>query len=327
MAPPAETAPKVPAAFGSARLTPEEADRLASTIRPSWELDDAPFTGPGTLSETDLRALQGGGPAHTAIHEVSSYAHASNGSHPPPAPTQLREPESTVILDEALAAEIALPDPRPQPLTRPGGTILGMAAAQLPVAAVEAPSFVPSAPPAPFLQRPPTPQRPVAPAFQFSGAAPMHARAAAVDLDLDEPYPRTPKKKLWIALGAGGVAVIALLLWIVASSGSSESAAAPAATSATADDRASPAPPPPPVTAAAPAPAPVPEPPPATVAAVPPPPPIAPVPVAPLPQPVPAPAHMAGGGAPRANYGAANPVLRPPGKPKSGQTIVRDVPF
>jgi len=56
MAHPADPASNSPV-FAHARLTPDEADRLASMFRPSWELDDAPFTGAGTLAPSDHMAL------------------------------------------------------------------------------------------------------------------------------------------------------------------------------------------------------------------------------------------------------------------------------
>jgi len=312
MAHPAETAPQAPAAFGGARLTPEEADRLASTLRPSWELDNAPFTGPGSLSEDDLRALQGGG-IHPAVrgvaHDASSRSHASNGSHAPPPPAPSREPESSVILDESLIAEISPPEPKPEQAFRPGATMLGMAAAQLPLAAPHTRSAAQPGPLSPSLQRPPTPQRPVAPSFQFSPPDPHHGTTTA--LDQDEPYPRKPKTTLWVVLGLGGVAAVGLVAWIATSSGSGESTAAPVASRPASNDTGSIIPPAatgaavPPAAAVAPTP---------TL--------LAPVTVAPAADAVSS--HVAATAAPRA---APNPVFRPAPKSKSNQTIVRDVPF
>src|SRR5580698_4970040 len=103
-----------PAEFARGRLSPEEAERLASTFRPSWELDDAPFTGAGNLSEADLRALQGGG-THSDVRAVAqASAHASNGAHAPPAPTKSHEPENSVIIDRSITADGA---PAPKPAT------------------------------------------------------------------------------------------------------------------------------------------------------------------------------------------------------------------
>jgi hypothetical protein len=337
MAHPADIAPK---AFASGRLSPEEAERLASTFRPSWELDDAPFTGAGNLSEADLRALQGGG-THSDVRAVAgghtgNNAHASNGAHAPPAPTQSHEPENSVIIDRTITADAApAPSPKPVAARPPGSTILGMAPA--PIQAPQPASVPPqAAAPAPMLARPPTPGRPVAPAFNMSGpvAKPRPKPAAAVDLD--EGYPKKQGKTgLWVGLGVGGVAVLGLVIWLVASSGGPDKAAAaqpePTATATkAADDKLSAVPPPPPATTAA-AGAPTADTPPAPTAAATVPPaatvtaPIPTTPVTALPQA--APPHAAPVVQARPSYGGSAPAARPAGKPRNGQTIVRDVPF
>jgi hypothetical protein len=327
MAHPAETAPKATMAFGSARLTPEEADRLASTIRPSWELDDAPFTGPGTLSEEDLRALHGGG-IHPAVRAMAqdgpSRSQATNGSHPPPPATPSREPESSVILDPALVAELLPLDPRPAPTVRPGATIIGLAAAVRPDPTPDTARALTTSPSL-SLQLHPTPRRPVAPAFHFSPPGTVQARPGA--LAADEAHPRKPKTALWVALGLGGVAVVGLVAWIASSSGSSVAPAAPTATTtATADKAATTLAPVPPAASLQPAPT-AEVPPPATAAAAPPVSSVAPTPVTDLPHVAPVPPRWTAAAVPRGNYPAASPPPRPAAKPKSGQTIVRDVPF
>src|SRR4051794_14643722 len=42
------------------KLSPEDAERLASTFRPIWDLDDAPFAQGSALSAADIDALSGG---------------------------------------------------------------------------------------------------------------------------------------------------------------------------------------------------------------------------------------------------------------------------
>lgn len=336
MAHPADIAPKAPATFASGRLSPEEAERLASTFRPSWELDDAPFTGAGTLSETDLRALQGGGThsdvravAHSSGHGGS--AHASNGAHAPPAPTQSHEPENSVIIDRSITADIP-PAPKPVAAAKPAGvTMLGMAPAIVPQAVVQvAPQPAPQAAPAaaPQLQRPPTPMRPMAPAFNVAPPTVKKARPKPVSVDLEESYPKKSKTGLWVGLGVGGIAVMGLVVWLATSSGTSEKTAQPAPTATkAADDKVSNVPPPTTTAAAAPT---ADTPPAATAAATPPPTvtaaaaPIPTTPVTALPQA--APTHAAVF-QPRPSYGGSSPAARPAGRPKIGQTIVRDVPF
>jgi hypothetical protein len=326
MAHPADIAPKAPAAFASGRLSPEEAERLASTFRPSWELDDAPFTGPGTLSETDLRALQGGG-THSDVRGVAQSgghggnAHASNGAHAPPAPTQSHEPENSVIIDRSITADV----PKAAAAKPATMTMVGMPS-PLQQAPQAAPQPAPQPAPAP-LQRPPTPMRPMAPAFNVSPPS-VKPRAKPVSIDLEEAYPKKSKTGLWVGLGLGGVAVMGLVVWMATSSGSTEKAAQPAPTATKApDDKLSAVPPPPPPTTAA-APATTETPPPATAAAAPPPTataaPIPTTPVTALPQAAPTRAPVF---QPRPSYGGSAPAARPAGKPKGGQTIVRDVPF
>ena len=74
MAHPADPAVKAPATFANARLTPEEADRLAAMFRPSWEFDDAPFTGAASLSPSEIQALQGGG-VRADVRAATAMAH------------------------------------------------------------------------------------------------------------------------------------------------------------------------------------------------------------------------------------------------------------
>jgi hypothetical protein len=329
MAHPADTGPKAPGAFANARLSPEDADRLASMFRPSWELDDAPFTGPGTLNATDLRALQGGG-THADVRAVAqNAAHASNGAHAPPPATQASEPENSVIIDRTITAQdLAGGQARPAP-AKPTGTILGMAAPPPPQQATQqaTPFAVPGPPP--VSARPPPPsQRPKAPAFNVP--PPVAARAKPVSIDLEEGYPKAKSKTgLYAALGVGGLAVVGLVVWLASSSGSDTRSAAPAPTETQkVDEKLSAVPPPPPATTTAqPAAAVVPAPPPpATTAAAPAPAPIPQTPVAALPAAAPVPTH-APAAAPRYYGGGGGQTARPAGKPKGGQTIVRDVPF
>jgi hypothetical protein len=335
MAHPADIAPKTPAAFAGGRLSPEEAERLASTFRPSWELDDAPFTGPGTLSESDLRALQGGG-THAEVRAAAQsdghqkHAYASNGAHPAPAPTQSHEPENSVIIDRTITADTApAAAPKAVPAAKPAGsTMVGMAPPPgLQGAPAASPQSVPQT--APMLARPPTPGRPMAPAFDV-GPPVARPRPKPVSIDLEDSYPKKSRTGLWVGLGVGGMAALGLVVWMATSSGSSEKAAQPAPTTTTkaADDRLSAVPPPPPPTAAA-APATTAEPPPpvVTAAAAPPTTTAAPIPTTPvtaLPQAAPPRAAAAQA---RPSYGGSSPAPRPAGKPKGGQTIVRDVPF
>src|SRR5260370_25874312 len=92
---PSSRAGKARMASPTAALRPEDFEQLAAAFRPSWELDEAPFTGPGALSPGDLRALQGGG-THA---DVRATAQLTNGSHAPPKATVSHEPENSVVID------------------------------------------------------------------------------------------------------------------------------------------------------------------------------------------------------------------------------------
>ena len=94
------------AAFAGGRLSPDDLDQLAAAFRPSWEFDEAPFTGAGTMSPADLHALQGGGGTHADIRAVAQAAAAPaiNGAHAPPKPAASHEPEDSVIIDRSITA-------------------------------------------------------------------------------------------------------------------------------------------------------------------------------------------------------------------------------
>jgi hypothetical protein len=341
MASPADSAPKAQGAFANSRLSPEEAERLAATFRPSWELDEAPFTGPGSFSASEVHALQGGG----TNADVRAVAHATNGTHAPAtsAASAQQEVENSVIIDRTITAQDLA---QAKQTNRPGGTILGMTA---PVAVQAAPQAAPA--PAPVQpskppSKPPISRRPAAPSFNVAPPAQPQAKARpkAASVDLETGYPKKSKTGLWVGIAAAAALVLGGGIWLVASSSSGdEKAAAPVPTvNKPLEDKLS-AVPPPPETAAAQtaAPAPAATTPPAaattTVAAATLPTPApAPVPTTPIPStPVtslpqaatPAPTHVAAV-APRPNYGgsAPAPAARPGGR-KSGQTIVRDVPF
>ena len=70
--------------FGSSELSLEDLERLATTFRPSWELDEAPFAGPATFSAADVRSLQGDPQLREGLHgganEAFSKGRISEGS-------------------------------------------------------------------------------------------------------------------------------------------------------------------------------------------------------------------------------------------------------
>lgn len=337
MAYPADPAAKAPATFANARLTPEEADRLAAMFRPSWEFDDAPFTGAGSLSPSEIQALQGGG-VRADVRAAAAAPTAiapplTNGTH---AAAPAHEPENSVVIDRSITAA-DLP-PTAQPAQPPGvpnkaaaKTIMG--GLQAPVAVPPAAAPVPEPAPAPPSVPPSRPaSRPPAPDFRVGPPVARSPASIRQAIQIDEPvvYPRKSRKGLFIGVGAVAALLVGVGIYVATSGG--EKPAPGAATTAAAEkpteDKLSAVPPPPPATTTAEAVPATPPPPAQTTAAAapapaPPQPPVAPVtalPVAPTPPPPP----------PQPHYAAAPPPPRPAAPPrpkKGGQTIVRDVPF
>lgn len=295
---PSGPAAKGSGTFAGGRLTADDFDQLAAAFRPSWEFDEAPFVGAGTMSPADLQALQGSGGTHADIRAVARAAAAPvvNGTHAPPkVPAPSHEPEDSVIIDRSLTADAVAPvqpvQPRPQ-----------LAPPAVAVAAARSPDRLAQTR---IIQRPA-----IVPASRESTGS-FDARAL-----------RGSKRPLWIGLGAGAVALVAVGLWTA--SGSS-SAPAPTPPVVTVTKAAPPPdiPPPPPETTPTPV-----TPPPRTVsisalAQVPGP----AVTAAPAPAPVrPAAAPVAP--APVAPRPAVAPTPKPAARPKAGAgTIVHDVPF
>ncbi len=329
MAHPADPAAKAPATFANARLTPEEAERLAAMFRPSWEFDEAPFTGAGSLSPSEIQALQGGG-VRSDVRTAAATAMAppvTNGTH---AATPGHEPENSVVIDRSITAA-DLPSNAAQPAgpSKAGAkTIMGGLQAPLAPPPSEPPAPPPPAPVSKPVSRPPAPDFRVGP--PVSTRSPASVRQA---IQIDEPvtYPRKSRKGLFIGMGAVAAVLAAVGIYVATSGGEKQApaAASTAATEKPTEDKLSAVPPPPPATTTVDPTPPAPPPPPVqtTAAAAPPPaavqPPVAPVtalPVAPTPPPQP---HYAAAPPPP----RPAPVAAPPRPKKGGQTIVRDVPF
>jgi hypothetical protein len=309
----------------TARLSPEDFEQLAATFRPSWEVDDTPFTGAGARAESGRQAPRSEG----TQADVRGAVHALNGTHAPAPATVLNEaPASSVILDRSIAADgapgapvwtgelhersaaIAGPAPRPlhtSPILKPARAVSGSLSR----------SFSP-----PLGMR--------STASTGAGAAAHRGR-----ISTDEGELRVAKRSrlfLWLFLGATAIG-LSVGVWVA--SRSSDRSAAPAPSVAS-EPSAEPSriPPPPPAETLAPPPvaqpAPVEAPAvaaiqiPATPATVP----SFVAPTAPYTPPPPAPRALAAP-APRspAWNGAATPAPRATPKKPAGATIVRDVPF
>jgi hypothetical protein len=296
MAFPVEVA-KGPTRLKGMPRTADDFERLATAFRPAWELDDGPFTGPGTLSASDVQALHGGGPN---AELRAAKAQALNGDHAAPKPVASTAPVASIIVEPALAP--ATPEAPPPPSL--AETLAAMAMSRpAPAPAAWAPP--PSHPwqPLPASRAPtPTPTLP-----------PARGRTLSIDGESSASFARPSKKPLWI--GAGLMVVVLAAGVRVISGGHDKPAPALEATAKPVENaRVYAIPPPPPETATAavaPVPAPVVS---ATVAALPAAPPVA------APPPV---AHVV-----PATQPAARPVYAPARPaPRKAPSIVRDVPF
>jgi hypothetical protein len=298
------------------RLAPDDFEQLAAAFRPSWEFDEAPFTGPGSMSPSELQLLQSAGGTHA---DVRAPAPPTNGihRHAVPKPTAMTAPpEDSVIVASALTAADAPPPvsaPAPTPFGPPV-SVLAPVTSSVPGAALVVPA------------RSGSPDRLAQTRIVQHSAPATFPLALAKESTGSFDVGRRSRRPLWIALGAGAVALAAVGIW--SASGSSDAPAPVATIATTAPTRPPPDIPPPPDTtppqAAQPPPAPAP-----TVKTVPvsalaqvpmpvqtsSPPPARPA-VAPSPPPAPAPRPIAP---------APRPVARP--KTGGGGTIVHDVPF
>jgi hypothetical protein len=308
--------PKGPAPFEKAPLSPDDLERLATAFRPSWELDDAPFTGAGTLSAGDIRALQGGG----TNAEVRATAFTAHASHAPAKPSPMTDDGAKVILDPGLTP----PPPsarhvseRPPPLSSAGPW-----AASTAMPPLAAPGRISNRPPAPDASHGPIPstQRITSRPGPRSGRALLSTEPSFASI-------KKSRTGLWLGGAAAAVVLVGGVMWL-ASGGPDKPVAAPAPTvTATPNDKAEPSiPPPPPDTVAANG-ATAPEPVAVRPSAAPPP----VIAATALPQ-VPAPAYHAAMPAPAPHPAASPPPPSPAPKPATasrpkGPTIVRDVPF
>jgi hypothetical protein len=299
-----ELAAKAEAGFESSGLSPDEADRLAASFKPSWEFDEAPFTQSAALPHADLEALEGGGvnsDVRGNLHHPDSERSHTVAPHVPPQRMETSEPENSVIIDRSITAGDM--EARGQ---------------------VHANGHAPASLASPFALPPQLVAQAVGP---HRVVAPVARSRMNADESLELPASlKKSNKGLFIGLGlAAAAAVLVFAVRAMTSSASDEPAATPAATAAAAPPvdtsrSAIPIPPvpPPPAVAAAPASPPVASPP-----ATPTPPPSPPAYAGhtfaqqtPKPMPHAAPPHHAA------------PAPRAPAAPKqTGGGIVRDNPF
>jgi hypothetical protein len=218
MANAAQNAPKLQ--IGN--LTAEDAERLAASFRPIWELDDAPFAQGNALSASEIDALAGGAGVapsvrNTVQQQPATFEPKTEVSAPPVGRVPpVHEPKVEIAIDMEVE-----PDPTPPPPHQP-------------VQAVAAPAKSPAS------QRPYTPPRPP---------------PRAVKMNVEDEYAAPVKKSntgLMIGIGLVALAIVGVIGVKAVSGSGDKPVAKPADTStSTPRDEATHIPPPPPDTVAA----------------------------------------------------------------------------
>ncbi len=235
---------------GPKELSPDDFERLASIFRPSWKLDDAPFTAGASFSKDEVQALQGSA-SPNGIHgtpivvvedaPITAASHARSApSIPldavPTAPARTPRPNSTIIANPpAPEAQPAAPSLQPQvgavalPGTRtttsswPPRPPSGAPAAPAPDTATVPPAQRPTVPSwtaegAPSSQRPNVPswtdddRSPFSPPAIIPSGPWASAKSAAAPTEILRRGPRS-RKPMWIGVGAV-VVVTGIGIWI-----------------------------------------------------------------------------------------------------------------
>ena len=134
-----ELAMKPEVSFESSGLSPEEAERLAASFKPSWEFDDAPFTQATGLPQSDLEELEAGGVNSDVRRNMrvrDSERSQAVSAHAVPQRVQTNEPEVSVIIDRSITAPSEEPPRPPPPSARPPAPVPSPFAAQMAAAAL-----------------------------------------------------------------------------------------------------------------------------------------------------------------------------------------------
>jgi hypothetical protein len=157
--------------------TREYLEQLASAIRPSWELDDATFSGPSAASSADVAGLNGTKEATALRTEIG----ASNGSFAPSRAT-VAEATGRAIVETGVSRASVVP-------------------------VVDAPHRRPAAPAAaPSMSGSP---RLPSPRLQLASVPP----AGSASVEIEVPAVGRSRKPLWIVLTVGAVALIGIGGW------------------------------------------------------------------------------------------------------------------
>ena len=96
----------------STSVSPEDAERLAERFKPSWELDDAPFTAPEQVGELQALAQPVAPEAASAVAEGAAFSVPAA----PLLPGSLAGPSPVAA---AVTATPAIPEPSVAPIAAP----------------------------------------------------------------------------------------------------------------------------------------------------------------------------------------------------------------
>ncbi len=228
----------------------EEFERLAARIKPSWELDEAPFTlGNRSLSAQDWEALHNEGASPSSRNGAQRLNTPSNGaSAAPPAPAPPVNLSGSATLIGQPAADLPLSPPQPAATASPAKTLIGQPAASflppqpepqrkatlvgqpLPPLAFPEPVSAPQARALSEPPRPPAPRdQPVVAKPQDSGWPPPKAKSSgpaspeASLLDAIEEPPKS-RKGLFIGLAVAAVVLIGGIFFATRSSDDADKA-------------------------------------------------------------------------------------------------------
>ena len=146
MANAAQSAPKLKLG----QLSPEEAERLAASFRPIWELDDAPFAQGNGLSAADIDALSAGAGIAQSVRGTEQKNAATFEARPVPAPTPGHvpapdAPKVEIAVDIEMHTEVTPPPPQ---VAQAAPQVAPQASSQAPTVARK-PYTPPRPPPAP----------------------------------------------------------------------------------------------------------------------------------------------------------------------------------
>jgi hypothetical protein len=215
------------------QMTEAELDHIAAGIRPSWELDDAPFR-PGGLASPELEALLAGSIGNGVSHSHTNGAAAAITaqrvvalSHEPEDMLTRVDPVPPApVLEDAPIAPVRVEAAAPAPLPVPQFAAQAVAQVAVPPQSTRPPA---AAAPPPSVQiasshPPPSYSQNASPSRQGNGAAmsaqadpfaappqqsarPKAARAKATS-SADFPAIKKSNKGLFIALGGGAVVIV-----------------------------------------------------------------------------------------------------------------------